>query len=73
MPISRAVSVASETVQRMAVVEVAPERCPNGHPLGPGTVVVGWHTCQCVEGHSGHRTYYCRTCRVTMYEQPHAP
>jgi hypothetical protein len=55
----------------MVVVEVAPEHCPNGHPLGPGTVVVGWHPCQCVEGHSGHRTYWCRTCGVTSYVPPH--
>jgi hypothetical protein len=57
----------------MAVVEVAPERCPNGPPFGPGTVVVGWHPCLCVEGHSGHRTYWCRTCGVTMYVPPHTP
>jgi hypothetical protein len=55
----------------MAVVEVAPSHCPNGHELGSGTVVVGWHPCLCVEGHSGHRTYYCRTCGVTMYEPAH--
>jgi hypothetical protein len=54
----------------MAVVEVAPEHCPNGHPLGPGTVVMGWHPCDCVE-RGGHRTYWCRTCKVTMYEPPH--
>ena len=57
----------------MAVVEVAPEHCPNGHALGPGTVVVGWHPCLCVDGHSGHRTYWCRTCGVTMYQPPHEP
>jgi hypothetical protein len=64
------VSAARAIVTAWAVVEVAPEHCPNGHPLGPGTVVVGWPPCQCVEGHSGHRTYYCRTCGVTMYEPP---
>jgi hypothetical protein len=57
----------------MAVVEVAPEHCPNGHPLGPGTVVVGWHPCRCAEGHSGHRTYWCQECRTAVYVPPHAP
>jgi hypothetical protein len=43
------------------------------HPFGPGRVVVGWHPCLCVEGHSGHRTYWCRTCRTTLHVPPHAP
>jgi hypothetical protein len=56
----------------MAVVEVAPAECPNGHPFGPNRVVVGWLPCQCVEdGRGGHRTYYCRECGVTMYEPAH--
>jgi hypothetical protein len=58
-------------VDRMAVVEVAPERCPNGHEFGPNRVVVGWLPCQCTEGRAGHRTYWCRTCRVTVYVPPH--
>jgi hypothetical protein len=37
------------------VVDVDPERCPNGHPLGPGTVTKGWLPCLCVEGHAGHQ------------------
>jgi hypothetical protein len=53
------------------VVEVAPEQRPNGHQLGPNRVVKGWLPCLCVEGRSGHRTYYCRTCGVTMYVPPH--
>jgi hypothetical protein len=57
----------------MAVVEVAPERCPNGHPFGPNRVVVGWHPCDCTEGRAGHRTYHCRTCGVTTYVPPHEP
>ncbi len=40
------------------VVEVDPERCPNGHPLGPNRVVKGWLPCLCVEG-TGHRTLFC--------------
>jgi hypothetical protein len=29
------------------LVEITPERCPNGHPLGPGRVLIGWLPCQC--------------------------
>jgi hypothetical protein len=57
----------------MAIVEVDPEQCPNGHPLGPGTVTRGWLPCLCVEGATGHRTWYCWTCGVTMFEPPHEP
>ena len=66
-------SEAHATVDAMAVVEHVPDACPNGHPFGPGRVVVGWHPCLCVEGRSGHRTYWCRTCRVTVYVPPHTP
>jgi hypothetical protein len=59
------------TIMSGQVVEVAPQRCPNGHSFGPNRVVVGWHPCQCVEGRAGHRTYYCRECRVTVYVPPH--
>jgi hypothetical protein len=55
----------------MAVVEVAPEHCPNGHGLGSNRVIKGWLPCLCVEGRTGHATWYCRTCGVTMYEPPH--
>jgi hypothetical protein len=57
----------------MAVVEVAPEHCPNGHPLVAGSVTVGWLPCDCTEGATGHRTWYCWACGVTMYEPPHEP
>ena len=50
---------------------VDPPNCPNGHQLGPNTMTPGSLPCECTEGHTGHRTYYCRTCRVTMYEPPH--
>ena len=66
-------SVGRGTVDRMAVVEHAPAECPNGHQLGPNRVVVGWHPCDCTEGRSGHRTYWCRECRTTMYEAPRTP
>jgi len=41
------------------VVEVDPERCPNGHVAGPGTVGRGWLPCLCAEGAAGHRTWFC--------------
>ena len=50
-----------------------PRVSPDGHPLGPGTVVVGWYARDCVEGRAGHRTYWCWTCGVTLYEPPHTP
>jgi len=66
------VSVPRGTVASMAVVvERDPSHCPNGHPLGPNQVTKGWLPCQCVEGATGHRTWYWRTCGVTMYEPPH--
>jgi hypothetical protein len=54
----------------MAVVEVDPERCPNGHLLA-GNMQRGWLPCLCVEGATGHRTWYCRTCGTTIYEPAH--
>jgi hypothetical protein len=45
-----------------------PARCPNGHPLGPGDVLVGHQTCL---GHGGgHTTWTCRTCDETVYGPP---
>jgi hypothetical protein len=43
-----------------SVVEVAPERCPAGHPLLPHGTLVGWSPCDCTLGVHGHRTYTCR-------------
>lgn len=34
---------------------ITPARCPNGHPLRPGRVLVGWSPCRC----GGHRTWEC--------------
>lgn len=44
--------------------EQIPARCPYGHELGPGRVLVGWTPCHCVsdEEGRGHRTYYCLAC-----------
>ena len=45
-----------------------PSRCPNGHPLGPGQVLVGHQACL---GHGGgHTTWTCRTCDQTVYGPP---
>jgi hypothetical protein len=57
----------------MAVVEVDPERCPNWHEFGPNLVTRGWLPCDCTEGATGHRTWFCWSCRVTTYAPPRAP
>jgi hypothetical protein len=45
-----------------------PTRCPNGHQLGPGEVLVGYQACL---GHGGgHTTWTCRTCDQTVYGPP---
>jgi hypothetical protein len=45
-----------------------PTRCPNGHRLGAGQVLVGHEACL---GHgSGHYTWTCRTCDATVYGPP---
>ncbi|MBM4657350.1 hypothetical protein GS640_17790 [Rhodococcus hoagii] len=54
----------------MRKIERAPKLCPNGHPLGPGKVLVGWFACACTE-RGGHRTYDCLTCGAILYRPPH--
>jgi hypothetical protein len=45
-----------------------PTRCPNGHPLGAGQVLVGHQACL---GHGGgHTTWTCRACDETVYGPP---
>ena len=45
-----------------------PTRCPNGHNLGAGEVLVGHQACL---GHGGgHTTWTCRTCDQTLYGPP---
>ena len=45
-----------------------PTRCPNGHTLGAGAVLVGHQACL---GHGGgHTTWTCRTCDQTVYGPP---
>lgn len=43
----------------------APQRCPNGHTLAAGQVLVGHAACT---GHGGgHTTWTCRACEATVY------
>lgn len=52
--------------------ETVPERCEQGHPLGPGTVLVGWFPCSdCDTPFLGHRTYTCQVCNSVLYRPPH--
>jgi hypothetical protein len=45
-----------------------PERCPNGHLLGPNQVLVGHVACL---GHGGgHTRWTCRTCDAVVYGPP---
>jgi hypothetical protein len=56
------------------VVEPSPDRCPVGHRLGPGQVLIGWMPCDCAREREpwGHRTWTCRRCDTTIYAPPHA-
>lgn len=36
-----------------------PARCPDGHPLLPGKMLVAWYPCLCA-GTGGHNTWTCR-------------
>lgn len=51
-----------------------PLGCRNGHPWGPGRVLVSWTPCPC-GGDLGHSRVHCATlgCQETWYEPPHAP
>ena len=46
--------------------ESAPTRCPNGHPLGPNTVLVGALLCLCHPPATVHRTWRCTACDACM-------
>lgn len=50
------------TVPFMLWTEDAPTRCPNGHPLGPGRVLVGWQAPTHGTLEQGSRTHECREC-----------
>jgi hypothetical protein len=55
--------------------------CENGHPWGPGRVIVSWMPCHCDPARaaqprgSGHRVIACRTpgCSSAFYEPRHDP
>src|SRR5258707_792057 len=62
--------VLGELVQTMAGKWIThpPSRCPNGHPLGPGEVLLGHQACL---GHGGgHTTWTCLACDSTVYGPP---
>lgn len=43
----------------LVYAEPSPEHCANGHPYGPGRVLLSSYSC--AAGHR-HRTWQCRTC-----------
>lgn len=49
-----------------------PDRCGNGHELGPGLVSLSWVQCDCAGG-QGHQVHYCRAqgCHWHMYPPEH--
>ncbi|ASW31786.1 hypothetical protein I5G86_gp59 [Mycobacterium phage DarthP] len=51
---------------RRGWVEVAPERCANGHTLARNALV-GVQHCDCG---TMHRTHWCKTCGDTTYTPP---
>lgn len=55
----------------MLSIERAPKHCPNGHPLGPRRMLVGWVPCTCTPDATGHRTYQCRRCDAVIERPPH--
>mgnify|MGYP001270247116 CR=1 FL=1 len=51
-----------------------PERCGNGHELGPGKVSLSWVSCRCAEAAlGGHHLTYCRVdgCGWHMWPPEH--
>jgi hypothetical protein len=59
--------------------ERRPSRCPAGHRLKAGVVLIGWLGCSCQYPALGHRTWLCcyivtdRECGLTVYAPPHRP
>ena len=51
--------------------ENAPAKCPLGHELVGGRVLVGSHVCSCEVHH--HRTHRCRECNELTYTPPLGP
>lgn len=50
--------------------ESAPTRCPNGHPLGPNTVLVGALPCLRHPPATVHRTWRCMHDAAGVFPQP---
>ena len=46
-----------------------PRDAPNGHPLGPNQVLVGYVVCL-GHGGGGHTSWHCRTCEGVVYGPP---
>lgn len=46
-----------------------PRRCPNGHQLGRGRVLVGHVPCSCDE-RGGHTSWRCRECDTVIHGPP---
>jgi hypothetical protein len=46
------------------MVELAPSRCPAGHPFGPEKVLVGTQPCLCAG--LAHRTWQCVRCSAVL-------
>jgi hypothetical protein len=48
-----------------------PERCRNGHELGPGRVLLGWFPCGTCPGTRGHNYALCEVCGDEYDDPPH--
>lgn len=53
-------------------VTLAPARCPNGHELGAGQVIVGHAVCV-GHGGGGHTTWTCLACDALVFGPQLAP
>jgi hypothetical protein len=54
-----------------------PSSCAQGHPWGPGKIIVAFRRCTCVgvEPGKGHTVVYCRAdgCQCRWYTPAHDP
>jgi hypothetical protein len=68
----RLVTRAAVQAGQLVHVQPAPARCPHGHPLGAGQVLLGWAGCQCTPT-GGHHTWRClhRDCGGELRWPPH--
>jgi hypothetical protein len=64
--------------QRLPYWWTYPTACENGHPWGPGKVIVSWQPCECDPARKaqsrgpGHRVVECRTkgCKSERWFDP---